>query len=132
MVILFDRFNLPVDIYEIIFSTKQQALVAKALINFIKDNENQVSKSQMSFFATTLHNGELKANDDKADKEIKLTYNKRQFYDRILTPLKTMGIIDYDLYKKVYLTSEKFNEDLQKIGKMWLEELEKPVHRLGS
>ena len=32
MVVLFDQFNLPENVYEIIFATKQQVLVAKLLI----------------------------------------------------------------------------------------------------
>jgi hypothetical protein len=134
MVILFDRFNLPEDIFEIIFSTRQQGVVAKALISFIKDNDGQVNKSQMSFFATNLHEGQLNVNVDDANgkKEVTLTYNKRQFYDRILTPMKTMGMIDYDLYKKIYIISTKFKEDVEKIGVMWTEELEKKTHPLGG
>ena len=58
-----------------------------------------------------------------AGKKVKLSYNKRQFYDRILTPMKAMGMIDYDLYKKVYRLSDKFNQAMIKIGLMWLKEL---------
>jgi len=58
-------------------------------------------------------------------KKVKISYNKRQFYDRILTPMKSMGIIDYDLYKKTYRLSDKFNKDLIRIGLMWLKELRK-------
>ena len=36
MVILFDRFNLPEDIFEVIFATKQQIIVAKLLIEEMK------------------------------------------------------------------------------------------------
>jgi len=57
MVILYDRFNLPDDIYEVIFSTKQQEIVAKLLINYIKQNDGQITKTEMSFFATKLHDG---------------------------------------------------------------------------
>ena len=39
MVILYDRFNLPDDIFEIIFSTKQQEIVAKLLIDYMKKND---------------------------------------------------------------------------------------------
>jgi hypothetical protein len=59
-------------------------------------------------------------------KEVVISYNKRQFYDRILTPMKTMGLIDYDLYKKTYKISEKFNKNMMRIGLMWLQELRKP------
>ena len=52
MVILFDRFNLPEDIYEIIFATKQQIIVAKLLIGMIKDKDCEITKTEMSFFAS--------------------------------------------------------------------------------
>ena len=57
MVILFDRFNLPEDIYEVIFATKQQIIVAKLLIEMIKENNGEINKTEMSFFATKLHEG---------------------------------------------------------------------------
>jgi len=59
------------------------------------------------------------------EKDIKLSYNKRQFYDRILTPMRGMGLIEYDLYKKTYKLSDKFNKMMIKVGLMWLQELEK-------
>ncbi|MCA9478699.1 MAG: hypothetical protein KC535_06125, partial [Nanoarchaeota archaeon] len=58
--------------------------------------------------------------------KVKISYNKRQFYDRILTPMKTMGLIDYDLYKKTYKISERFNKNMMKVGLMWLQEIRKP------
>ena len=130
MVILFDRFNLPEDIYEVIFATKQQIIVAKLLIEMMKDNEAEIGKTQMSLFATKLHEGSLIT--DLIDeplykgKKVKVSYNKRQFYDRILTPMKSMGLIDYDLYKKTYKISDKLNKDLQHIGLMWIREMRKP------
>jgi len=106
MVILFDRFNLPEDIYEILFATKQQIIVAKLLIEMIKENNGEINKTEMSVFATKLHEGnlitELIDEPQYKGKKVKLSYNKRQFYDRILTPMKSMGLIDYDLYKKTY------------------------------
>ena len=45
MVILFDRFNLPEDIYEVIFATKQQIIVAKLLIEMIKENNGEINKT---------------------------------------------------------------------------------------
>ena len=128
MVILFDRFNLPDDVYEIIFATKQQKIVGKLLIEHIKDSGNEVTKTEMSLFATKLHEGNLIAEIDEPEfkgKKVKLSYNKRQFYDRILTPMKSMGIIDYDLYRKTYKLSDKFNKDMTRIGLMWLKELRK-------
>ncbi len=130
MVILFDRFNLSEDIYEVIFSTNQQKIVAKELIKFIIARKSEISKADMSLFATQLHDGKYECILDEAPykgKKVKLSYNKRQFYDRILTPMKAMGLIDYDLYKKTYKISAKFTADLVRIGNMWKQEL----HRQG-
>ncbi len=128
MVILFDRFNLSEDIYEVIFSTNQQKIVAKELIKFIIARKAEISKADMSLFATQLHDGKYECILDEAPykgKKVKLSYNKRQFYDRILTPMKAMGLIDYDLYKKTYKISGKFTADLVRIGNMWKQELHK-------
>jgi hypothetical protein len=130
MVILFDQYNLPENIYEIIFATKQQVIVAKLLIEDMKNKGGEIGKTEMSMFATALHEEvDVEAvSDDRlgVKKTTKLSYNKRQFYDRILTPMKTMGIIDYDLYKKTYKLSEKFNKNMMRIGLMWLQELRRP------
>jgi len=126
MVILYDRFNLPEDIYEVIFSTGQQKIVARELIKYMAGNKGEVTKTEMSYFATKLHDGVYETVLDEAPyagKNVKLSYNKRQFYDRILTPMKAMGLIDYDLYKKTYRISDKFAQDLLKIGLMWKQEL---------
>ena len=134
MVILFDRFNLPEDIYEVVFATKQQIIVAKLLIEMMKDNGGEIGKTTMSLFATKLHEGNLIT--DLIDeppykgKKVKVSYNKRQFYDRILTPMKSMGMIDYDLYKKTYKISDKLNKDLQHIGLLWIREMRKPAKSL--
>ena len=130
MVILFDQFHLPDDIYEIIFATPQQKIVAKVLMQEMKSNGGEVSKSIMSWIATQLHEGKLITSiDDPAyrGKEIRISYNKRQFYDRILTPMKSMGLIDYDLYKKTYKISNHFTQELSKIGLMWQQEAKKPA-----
>ena len=130
MVILFDRFNIPDDVFEIIFSTSQQKIVAKELIKYMIENGGEVSKSVMSMFATQLHDNKYEAILDVAPykgKKVKLGYNKRQFYDRIHTPMKAMGLIDYDLYKKTYKVSARFTNDLMKIGLMWKNEM----RRLG-
>ncbi len=129
MVILFDRFNLPGDIFEVIFATKQQKIVAELLIQHMKENGKEIGKSEMSLFATKLHEGNLIAEINEPQyrgKKVKLSYNKRQFYDRILTPMKSMGLIYYDLYKKTYKISDSFNKELVKIGLLWLKELRKP------
>ena len=130
MVILFDRFNLPEDVFEVIFATKQQIIVAKLLMEMIKDNGSEITKTEMSLFATKLHDGDLITDlIDEAPykgKKVKISYNKRQFYDRILTPMKSMGLIDYDLYKKTYRISDKFNKDMIRVGLMWLQEMRKP------
>ena len=129
MVILFDQFNLPEDIFEIVFSTQQQVIVSKLLIRHMKEKESEIGKTEMSLFATQLHEGEMVTTLDKEEfkgKKVKISYNKRQFYDRILTPMKSMGIVDYDLYKKTYRISERFNKNMMRIGLMWLQELRKP------
>lgn len=132
MVILFDQYNMPENVYDIIFATKQQVVVAKMLIEEMKKKDGEIGKTEMSLFATALHDG-IKISGTPAGspapalkKEVVISYNKRQFYDRILTPMKTMGLIDYDLYKKTYKISEKFNKNMMRIGLMWLQELRKP------
>jgi len=130
VVILFDQYHLSDDVYETIFATNQQRIVAKVLINSMKEKKGEMNKTEMSFFATKLHEGELITEIDRPEykgKQVKLSYNKRQFYDRILTPMKTMGMIDYDMYKKTYRISEMFNRELMKIGIMWQQESRKPV-----
>ena len=59
MVVLFDMYNLPEDIYEVIFATKQQKIVGKLLINHMKEHGGEIGKTEMSLFATRLHEGEL-------------------------------------------------------------------------
>lgn len=133
MVILFDRFNLPEDIFEVVFATKQQIIVAKLLIEMIKENGGEINKTEMSLFATKLHEGnlitDLVEEPPYKGKKVKISYNKRQFYDRILTPMKSMGLIDYDLYKKTYKISDKFNKEAIRIGLLWLREMRKPAKR---
>jgi len=129
MVILFDEFHLPENVYDIIFATDQQAVVAKLLIKEMKSNGSMMGKTQMSVFANALHEGTqidiLKGEGPfRKIERTKISYNKRQFYDRILTPMKAMGLIDYDLYKKQYLISDKFQKDLIKIGLMWNKEVQ--------
>ncbi len=133
MVILFDRYNLPEDIYEVMFATKQQIIVAKLLVEMIKTNTGEINKTEMSLFATKLHDGELITDlideEPYRGKKVKVSYNKRQFYDRILTPMKSMGIIEYDLYKKTYRLSDNFNKEMIRIGLLWLKELRKPAKK---
>jgi hypothetical protein len=134
MVILFDRFHLPEDIYEIIFATKQQKIVGKLLICEMKMHDGQLTKSEMSLFATRLHEGNLVAEIDEPEyrgKLVKLSYNKRQFYDRILTPMKSMGIVDYDMYDRKYRISKNLKKSLFEIGIMWDRETDKPAQKLS-
>ena len=134
MVMLFNQFNLPEDVYEIIFATTQQVEVARLLIEEMKIKGGEIGKTEMSLFATALHDGKIV--DTVTDgpfrqkKKVRISYNKRQFYDRILTPMKTMGLIDYDLYKKTYKISEKFNKNMMRVGLMWLQELRRPPIKL--
>lgn len=134
MVILFDQYNLPENIYDIIFATKQQVIVGQLLVEEMKKKDGEMGKTEMSMFATALHDGkmfeEVQESPLRPKKKVALSYNKRQFYDRILTPMKTMGIIDYDLYKKTYKLSDKFNKNTMRIGLMWLQELRKPPRQL--
>lgn len=128
MVILFDQFNLPEDIYKIIFATEQQEIVAKMLIKYMWENGGEMGKTEMGVFANKLHDGDAVIKEkgkSPLDWEDKISYNKRQFYDRILTPMRGMGLIDYDLYKKTYKVSDKFNKLMIRVGLMWLREIEK-------
>ena len=50
MVILYDRFNLPGNIYEVIFATKQQIVVAKLLIQMIKEQGGEIGKYAVIYF----------------------------------------------------------------------------------
>mgnify|MGYP001029097536 FL=1 len=131
MVILFDRFNLPEDIFEVIFATKQQIIVAKLLIEEMKANDGEINKTVMSLIATKLHEGKYETRLIEElpykGKKVKVSYNKRQFYDRILTPMKSMGLVNYDLYKKTYKISDNFNKDMKGIGLLWLMEMKKPA-----
>jgi|SRR3989338_11516006 len=128
MVILFDQFNLPDDIYKVIFATEQQEIVGKMLIKYMWQNGGEIGKTEMGLFATSLHEGKAVLQEkgkSPLQQEVRISYNKRQFYDRILTPMRGMGLIDYDLYKKRYRISDKFNRLMIKVGLMWLRELER-------
>ena len=128
MVILLDQHNLPSDIYEIIFSTPQQKIVGRVLIDYLKQNNNVVNKSKLSLFATKLNDGKVVTQIEEEPfigKRVRLSYNKRQFYDRILTPMRGMGLIEYDLYKKTYRLSENFDKVIASIGGLWVDELKK-------
>jgi len=128
MVLLFDRDNMPDDFYELVFATEQQAIVGRLLIDYFKENNGTLGKTEMSLFARTLHEGNMivKLSTPKVKgKKVKLSYNKRQFYDRILTPFRSMGIIQYDMYKKSYRISEEFNKQMVRIGLLWIRELRK-------
>ena len=127
MVILFDIFHMPDDVFSVVFATDQQIQVAKLLLRELKSNHNELDKTQMSIFANTLHDGmnietEIVIGPIKKKETVKISYNKRQFYDRILTPMRSMGMIDYDLYKKKYVISDRFVQELGKIGMLWKKE----------
>lgn len=128
MVILFDQFTLPDNIYKIIFPTEHQQLVAKMLIAYMWSNGGEIGKTEMGLFALKLHEGKAIVQEkgkSPLEPEMRISYNKRQFYDRILTPMRGMGLIEYDLYKKNYRVSDKFNKMMIKLGLMWLREMEK-------
>jgi len=128
MVLLFDQNNIPENVFEIVFSTTQQKIVGKVLVDFMKQNNGEINKMKLSLFATKLNDGEVITEIEEEPykgKKVKLSYNKRQFYDRILTPMRAMGLIDYDLYKKTYKISGDFSNALKHIGEAWQEELGK-------
>ncbi|MFA5142106.1 MAG: hypothetical protein WC471_04000 [Candidatus Woesearchaeota archaeon] len=128
MTILFDQDNLPEDVLEVIFATDQQVIVSKELIKWIKEKGGEVNKTEMSLLANALHDGTYECEIDKPEyrgKKVKLSYNKRQFYDRILTPMRSMGLIDYDLYRKVYKLSDKFGKNMERIRLLWVRYLNK-------
>ncbi len=133
MVILVDQEHLPDDIYKIIFATEQQEIVAKILIQYMSKQGGEIGKTEMGVFAQKLHDGQvtvrIPVGTSPLLKEGKISYNKRQFYDRILTPLRGMGLIEYDLYRKKYLLSDKFNKLMVRIGLLWLRELERGKKR---
>ncbi len=131
MVILFDIFHMPDDIFSVVFATEQQVIVSKMLIKAIKERNGSMGKTEMSIFANNLHDGinvetEVTVGPIKKTESVKISYNKRQFYDRILTPMRSMGMIDYDLYKKKYILSDKLIEELSKIGMLWKKEVVGP------
>ncbi len=120
---------MPDNILEIVFSTKQQKIVANVLISTMKKKGGEINKNEMSEIATTLHEGKLQTQIDEQGyrgRMVKLSYNKRQFYDRILTPLMGMGMIDYNIYKKTYRISNDFCKQMEKIGSKWTEYLDEP------
>lgn len=126
VVILFDQHNIQDNIYEIVFSTTQQIIVSRVLIDYLKQNNGELTKTKLSLFANKLNEGKVVTKIEEEPfigKQVKLSYNKRQFYDRILTPMRAMGLIDYDLYKKTYKLTNNFSKAILQIGELWSEEL---------
>ena len=92
------------------------------------ENGGEIGKTEMGLFAANLHEGKAilqEKSKSPLSKELRLSYNKRQFYDRILTPMRGMGLVDFDIYKKTYKVSDKFNKLMIKVGLTWLREIEK-------
>jgi hypothetical protein len=132
MVLLFDQYHLPEDIFMVVFATEQQVIVGRLLVEEFKRNGGSLGKTEMSLFANRLHDGTVidvveELGPVKRTKKVNVSYNKRQFYDRILTPMRSMGMIDYDMYKKKYMISDKFNNSVKKIGLMWVQEISTPL-----
>ncbi|HDP73938.1 MAG TPA: hypothetical protein ENN46_03230 [Candidatus Woesearchaeota archaeon] len=128
MVVLFDKFNLPESIIEVIFSTNQQRAVAKLLIEYFKQNGGMLTRQQMSTFANTLHFGLIFKSKVKipwASQNKPITYNKRQFYDRIITPMKSMGMINYNMFDKKYYLGGDFKEQMVILGDLFDAEVAK-------
>lgn len=127
---LFDQYNLPNDIFEVVFATEQQVKVGRMLLEEMKGHNGELGKTEMSLFANRLHEGTLVEIEEqrgpvKKKTSIQMSYNKRQFYDRILTPMKAMGMIDFDMYKKRYRISDRFSRALTKVGALWNSEVSK-------
>lgn len=123
-----DQQNLSDDVFKIIFATEQQEIVAKMLIKYMISNKGEIGKTEMGLFANNLHEGKVilkEKGKSPLQEEDRMSYNKRQFYDRILTPMRGMGLIEYDLFKKTYKLSDKFNKLMVRIGLMWIRELER-------
>ncbi len=98
------------------------------LLQYMWKNSGKIGKTEMGVFAARLDQGEAiiqEKGKSPLQPELRLSYNKRQFYDRILTPMRGMGLIEYDLFKKTYRVSDKFNKLMIKVGLMWLRELER-------
>src|SRR3989338_1610526 len=92
MVILFDQENLPDEVCEVVFATPQQVIVGRVLISHMKGNGGELSKSGMSRFAMMLNDGKVVTeieDEPFRGKKVRISCNKRQFYDRILTPLRS-------------------------------------------
>jgi hypothetical protein len=109
-------------------------IVGRLLIDEFKQNNGELGKTEMSLFANRLHDGTTvdvieELGPVKRTKKVQVSYNKRQFYDRILTPMRSMGMIDYDMYKKKYFISDKFNGSVKKIGMMWVQEISIPLRK---
>ena len=128
MVILFDLENLPEDIFKVVFATEQQEVVAKMLMKYMMESGGEIGKTEMGVFAMQLHEGKLMIRGEgrsPLESAPRISYNKRQFYDRILTPMRGMGLIEYDLYDKKYKVSDKFNKTMIRIGLLWLREIDR-------
>jgi len=127
MVILFDQFNLSEDMFEVIFATEQQIQVAQLFMQELRAHGGVLDKTQMSDFANRLHDGLAITQDTHigprvVSRPVQLSYNKRQFYDRILTPMKAMGLVDLDLYQKTYKLSDRFTKTMNRVASMWITE----------
>ena len=91
MVVLFDRFNLPEDIYEVIFATKQQIIVAKLLIDHIKENSRD-SESAKGLI------GDL----DKIEKQREVLKLMAKFKNLTFQEMVDEGIIDTTLEQELF------------------------------
>ncbi|HLD88628.1 MAG TPA: hypothetical protein VI894_00325 [Candidatus Nanoarchaeia archaeon] len=130
MVILINSLDKTENIEEIIFATKQQAIVARILIQKMKDSNGSFDKTEMALFANRLHTGEMvmehKCRGFVVNK-VNVSYNKRQFYERILSPMKIMGLIEYDDNRKIYILSDQFSRLLSIIGTKWHDEIKEAL-----
>lgn len=131
MTILFNSNEMS-DIVQIIFPLENQWKCAKLLIEYIKSH-NYISKAQISKLADLLNEGNLKELGEefydlnsKLDFELEvLKYNRKQFYSRIVGPMKEMGLINLGLYDKKYRLSLEFLDNLEKLKELWSQIIKK-------
>ena len=128
MVILIDQQNLPEDVYAVIFATEQREVVAKMLVKYMAENGAKWERQRWVCSPTTFTKGKLssrkKANLPCSRKQGCLT-TRGNFMIGSLRRCASMGLIEYDLFKKTYKLSDKFNKLMVRIGLMWLRELDR-------
>ena len=84
MVILFDQSNIPESIFDLVFATDQQGIVGKELFKMMKSKGGEVNKTEMSVFATHLHEGKYECTLDTGPykgKKVKFAKNHNKIME---------------------------------------------------